>query len=158
MIYNCLAGSYLRYGIVSWGAAAPSALCKLKTLQNRIIRYMTFLPPRTNVDHKYKALNILTAKELYFFEVSKLVHSISNGYAPSIFLNYLPSVSHHYQTRLRHHNSFSLSLPRTERGKRSLLFVGVSFWSKVPAEIKTLSKKPFGYALKKYLFENDIPL
>ena len=35
-IYNSLAGSYLNYGIVSWGSATLSTLNKLKTMQNRV--------------------------------------------------------------------------------------------------------------------------
>ena len=157
MIYNCLAGSYLNYGIVAWGAAAPSTLQKLRILQNRIIRYITFLPPRTNVDHKFNTLGILTVDELYFFEVAKLVYTIQKGIAPKIFNDFFPHSSHNYQTRLRQNTSYSLAQPRTERGKRSLLYSGVLFWSLIPVEMKLLSAKPFKRSLKACLLQNGIP-
>ena len=157
MIYNLLAGSYLNYGIVAWGAAAPTSLQRLRVLQNKIIRYMTFLPPRTNVDDKYKSLGILNTNELYFLEVTKLVHCIHTGISPIVFHELIPQSSHYYQTRMRYNNSFSLAQPRTERGKRSLLYIGVLFWSQIPVEMKVLSQKQFKISLKKYIFDNGIP-
>ena len=157
MIYNCLAGSYLTYGIVTWGAAAPTSLQKLRILQNKIIRYITFSPPRTNIDSKYKSLNILTTSELYFLEVSKFVHSISKGESPAVFTNFLPLSSHLYETRSKTNNNFCLAQPRTERGKRSLCYKGVLFWSQIPADLKVLSLKSFKALLKRFLIENGIP-
>ena len=103
------------------------------------------------------SLNILTVNELYFFEVSKLVHRIHKGVAPAVFNNMLPYSSHQYHTRLRQNNAYSLAQPRTERGKRSLQYTGVLFWSQVPIEMKLFSIKMFKFYLKRYLTINGLP-
>jgi len=60
MIYNGLAGSYLNYGITAWGNATSTVMNRLLAAQNRLIRYMTFLPPQSSTAHMFKKLNILT--------------------------------------------------------------------------------------------------
>ena len=158
MVYNSLAGSYLNYGIISWGTATQTALKKLKSLQNRMVRYITFSPPRTNVDHKYKALNILTIEQLHFCEIAKLVHSVHNKTSPLVFQDYFLNASHSHNTRFRHNCQYALPQPRTEKGKRSCKYTGVNIWAKVPWNFKTLSKEAFKYRLKHFVFENGIPL
>ena len=43
-VYYALGYTYLRYGNIVWGNAAKTVLKPLETLQNRIIRIMTFVP------------------------------------------------------------------------------------------------------------------
>ena len=156
MIYNSLAGSYLNYGITAWGSATPTALHKLKTMQNRLLRYITFSPPRTNVNHLFSSLKILTVQQLYFFEIAKFVHSVHNRFSPAIFFDYFQTTSHSYSTRTRENNIYSLPQPRTERGKRSCRYTGVNIWSKVPRHMKSFQKISFKYHLKKYVITNII--
>ena len=157
MVYNSLAGSYLNYGITSWGSATLTILNKLKTLQNRLVRYITFSPPRTNVDHKFKSLNILTIDQLYFCEMAKFVQSVHNGTSPMLFQDYFKTTSHSYNTRFRQNSVYALPQPRTERGKRLCMYTGVNIWSKVPRDFKELSKETFKYRLKHYVIENGVP-
>ena len=49
LLYHGLVGTYLRYGIASWGSAKTTALFKLKCLQNKVIRYITHSLPNANV-------------------------------------------------------------------------------------------------------------
>jgi len=156
LIYNSLAGSYLNYVILAWGSATQTSLHKIKTLQNRILRYITFSPPRTNVDHFFKSLNILTVQQLHFFETAKFVHSVYNNFSPNIFQNYFQTISHSYSTRTRQNNTYALPQPRTERGKRSCVFTGVNIWAKVPQYMKSFQKISFKYHLKRHIFANSI--
>ena len=156
MIYNSLAGSYLNYGMVAWGSTTPTTLHKLQAVQNRLIRYITFSPPRTNVDHLYNSLKILNVQQHYFFETAKFVHSVQNRFSPSIFFDYFQLIPHSYSTRTRQNSNFSLPQPRTEKGKRSCMYTGVNIWAKVPHHMKNLQKNSFKYKLKKYIFENNI--
>ena len=43
-VYHALVHSYLRYGILVWGHAAPTVLKPLEILANKAIRIMTFAP------------------------------------------------------------------------------------------------------------------
>ena len=57
LVYNSLAGSYLQYGIAAWGHCSSTMMNKLQALQNKIVRYMTYSPPQSNVDAHYQSLS-----------------------------------------------------------------------------------------------------
>ena len=59
LIYDSLAASYLRYSIAAWGNTTQTVLERLQSAQNKIIRYLTYSPPMTNVADKYKSLKIM---------------------------------------------------------------------------------------------------
>lgn len=158
MIYNGLAGSYLNYGIVAWGAASIS---RLQTVQDRLVRYMTFLPPSANTDQSFATLKILNIKQHYFHEISKFVHSVHNNISPVIFNDYFIPVTDYRSSRPSRtflHNDYVLPKPRTEKGKHSSIFAGVKLWSKIPLNFKRLSKKNFSYQLKQYIFDHGLEL
>ena len=98
MIYNGLAGSYLNYGIAAWGSATATVLNRLDAAQNKLMRYMTHSPPRSNVNHLYQVHKVLTVKQLYIYELGKFVHGIHNNIAPAIFHDYLPVASDYRPT------------------------------------------------------------
>ena len=154
LIYDSLAASYLRYSISAWGNTTQSLLARLKSAQNKIIRYMTFSPPMSNVEDKYKSLKILDIQNLYFFEVAKFMHSVFHKKTPNAFGDYFHTISHSYNTRNKQANTFSLPQPRTERGKRSLKYNGIEIWAKVPEQLKNLEPKQFRFQLKEYIFAN----
>ena len=130
---------------MAWGSTTPTTLHKLRAVQNRLIRYITFSPPRTNVDHLYKNLNILTVQQFYFFETTKFVHGVHNRVCPTLFYDYFQTISHSYSTQTRQNSNFSLPQPRTKKGKRSCMFTGVNIWAKFPHHMKNLHKNSFKY-------------
>ena len=74
-VYYALGYSYLRYGNIVWGSAANVVLKPLVTLQNRIIRIMTFAPfGKVDLDPVYRDLKILGLPELNFLEKAKFMH------------------------------------------------------------------------------------
>ncbi len=154
-IYNGLAGSYLNYGITAWGSATNTVLNRLHAAQNRLVRYMTYLPPHSSTSDKYKKHNILTINQIYTHEVGKFVHSIHNKFAPEIFHSYFTVVSNYRTTRRRQHNIYTLPQPCTERGKSSVVYNGVQIWSTVPYWFQSLSKKSFSYHFKQNILSNN---
>ena len=154
LIYDSLAASYLRYSIPAWGNTTQTVLGRLQSAQNKIIRYLTYLPPMTNVSDKYKSLKIMDTQSLYFFEVAKFMHSVYHKYIPNAFDGYFQTISHQYNTRNKQMHSFSLPQIRTERGKRSLRFKGIEIWGKVPQHLKSLEPKQFSSKLKEHILKN----
>ena len=58
-VYHALLHSYIRYGIVIWGHAAPAVLNPLQTLMNRAIRIMTYAPfGNIDLNPVYKELKL----------------------------------------------------------------------------------------------------
>ena len=52
-VYYSLVCSHLQYGISSWGSASTYLLKTIKTIQNKIIRLITFSSHRSNAEKLY---------------------------------------------------------------------------------------------------------
>ena len=149
-VYYALGYTYLRYGNIVWGNAAKTVLKPLETLQNRIIRIMTFAPfGRVDLDPVYRDLKILGLPELHFLEKAKFMHKYNNGKLPSLFNNYFQintTVSHSYN--LRRINYFRPIL--SVYSEKMIKHTGMAIWDTVPDEIKIISNiKSFAYRLRK---------
>ena len=93
----------------------------------------------------------MDVSSLYFYKVSKFMHSVHQGRNPNAFDNYFQPISHTYSTRNRQLQTFNLLQPRTERGKRSLMYKGVDIWAQVHDNLKNLNTKQFNFQLKEYI-------
>ena len=152
LLYHSLVGTYLRYGIASWGSAKTTALAKLRNLQNRVVRHITHSHYGTNVDAEYKNLGILKLDEMYFLEVGKFMYRNSNLTLPLSFDEYFQPINHHHNTRTRVNSVFSLPRPRTELGKQSIKYQGVKIWGEIPLDIQNCSDlKTFCNRLKSHI-------
>lgn len=136
MLYHSIGASYIRYGIASWGTAKPTALRKLQTMQNKIIRYMTHSPESSNIFLQYNALEILTVDELYIQEVAKFMYRSQNSTLPASFDEYFQNINHGHNTRSSSNHNLSTPRPRTELGKISLKYVGTKIWNDLPPNIR----------------------
>ena len=88
LLYHSLVGTYLRYGVASWGSAKTTALSKLQALQNKVVRYITHSSKFTDVTNKYKTLGILRLDEMYIMEVGKFMYKYSKADLPLSFGEY----------------------------------------------------------------------
>ena len=155
LVYNALVASHLQYSITAWGTCSSTIFNKLQKIQDRIIRYMTFSPPHTILDSKYKHLKILKVHEILFYETAKFMHRVHKNQMPLAFHDYFQVIAHSYNTRTRANVGFALPRPRTERGKRSLKYTGIETWSRVPEFIKSMPLKSFKYHMKSFILENN---
>ena len=68
LIYNSLFESRLRYAILGWGTASEQVLNKLKVLQNRAVRFITFSSFQTSLAPLYSSLKILPLSKLFVLQ------------------------------------------------------------------------------------------
>ena len=87
-VYYSLVFSHLQYGISSWGSASKYFLKTIKTIQNKIIRLITFSSYRSNAEKLYAQLKIFNLNDIYKLQIAKLMHKFKHGCLPSVF-NYL---------------------------------------------------------------------
>ena len=152
LLYHSLVGTYLRYGIASWGSAKTTALSKLQILQNKVVCYITYSSANTNVTNAYSKLDILKLDEIYFLEVGKFMYKNSNSALPLSFDEYFININHPYNTRTN--DVFSLPRPRTDLGKQSLKYTGTKVWNEIPSHIRSsLSPQLFNTQLKSFIIE-----
>ena len=149
-VYYALGYSYLRYGNIVWGNAAKTVLQPLITLQNRIVRIMTFAPfGKVDLDPVFHDLKILGMPEIHFLEKAKFMHKYYNGKLPKIFEGYFQNrgiVSHSYNLRRVNPQQPILSCYAEKMIKHN----GIAIWNTIPDEMKTISNiKTFSFTLKR---------
>ena len=159
-IYYALVHSYLRYGLIAWGNAASHILQPLHSLNNRVLRIMTFAPlGRLDSTIIYDHLKILNIDKTFALETCKFIFKSKNGLLPvSSIANYFDRdpPRHRYNTRNRNQNVFS-SLPidlLSEHARKSIQCKIVTLWNNIPSYVREVeSLNIFKSSLKRYLLD-----
>ena len=142
MIYYSLVHSHLSYCISSWGGAPKSTLDPLIRLQKKIVRIITFSKFDSHSQPIFNKLQILNIPNLYNYSLAVELHKI-NCSSSNTGINHLIKLNqiHHHNTRLSNPNlhNFYQNYTRTNLSKSSYLSNGISFWRKLPSEIKSLT-------------------
>ena len=120
LLYHSLVATHLRYGVASWGTAKTTALVKLRSLQTKILLYITFTPRDTDVSNQFTKLNLLAFHDIYVLEVSKFMYRNSKSTLASSFDEYFSDIEHQYSTRIRANSTLALPRPRMDLGKQSV--------------------------------------
>ena len=156
-VYHALVHSYLRYGILVWGHAAPSVLKPLETLANKAIRIMTYAPfGAVDLKPVYKQLQILEVPKICLLETGKFEFKHQKELLPTQICNHFaPQEIHHsYGLRSRSRNDPARFFSKTKTGEKSLQFVKTQKWNDIPPEVKNCEFfNAFKKNYKKFLIE-----
>ena len=156
LLYHSLVATYLRYGIASWGSAKTTAMRKLRSMQNKVLRYITNTPRYTSVADQYSRLSLLNLDDLYTLEISKFMFRNSETSLPSAFDEYFRPIGHEYNTRARTSENLTTPRPRTEFGKQSIKYTGVKIWNSLPSTVQDASSyESFCTLVKAYILEKQ---
>lgn len=154
-----LVQSNFDYACTSWYSNISKRLKnRLQTAQNKLIRVVLKLPPRTHLDSQhFKSLGWLTVEDRVTMLKLRLVHGIFLDSAPSYFRGYFKRVSdsHNHRTRASDAN-VNVFRFRTVVGKSTFAYTGAIAWNSLPASLKSIvSKNLFKVAVKKWLMANQ---
>ena len=130
-VYYSLVFFHLQYGISSWGSASTYLLKTMKTIQNKIIRLITFSSYRSNAEKLHAQFKILNLNDIYKFQIAKLMHKFKHDCLPSVF-NYLFTKLdniHSYNTRQKTSQEYIVPRKRLATAQKSLAHVGVKIWN-----------------------------
>ena len=142
-----------------WGTAQNTAINKLQKLQNKVIRYMTNTPLSSDINQKFKDLNILRIDELFFLETCKFMHKVHHKKMPGSFDEYFMDIEHTHYIRNRHCLHYQLPNPNSNLGKKSVKYFGIKAWSKLDQQTKNIeSKKPFSNKIKQLIFNSQLDI
>ena len=101
-VYHALVASHLNYCNLIWGNATESNLKPLITLQNRVVKIMTFAPFAShNVKHIYDDLELLNLNQIHKLSKAKFIFKHKNGMLPGNFDKYLCSTESIHSRNLR---------------------------------------------------------
>lgn len=131
-LYFSFVHSHISYCIISWGNTYTTHLTSVQTVQNQAIRIVTSSPFLTNATSLLHENNILTVAELVKYNLGIYMYRITNNQLP-----HLTSIlSNSNVTRFALNNNFLLPKVRTNYGKQTVYFSGISFWNSLPVDLK----------------------
>ena len=98
---NSLILPYDSYCIHGRGRAYDTHLKHVLVLQNKAVRVIVGVPPRTNVGNFYLELDILPVRNIFVYTIAIFMYKYMNGMLPELFLSMFTSISdiHNYDTR-----------------------------------------------------------
>ena len=159
IIYYSLIYPFLQYCISSWGKAAGTHMEPLEKLQKQSIRHICKKPPRTHTNDLFHAQEILKLKEIYKYQVAKLIYrNNKNASIGDTQLKTIQSV-HQYNTRLAANFNFYRPKSNTNTKIKSYSYQGPIIWEEIPLTIKE-STTPiiFKIQLKRHFLESYVEL
>ena len=110
LIYNSLFDSRLRYGILGWGTSSEYNLSKLKVLQNRAVRFISFASFRSAMAPLYTNLKVLALNKILFSQRAIFMHGLHYKTLPFALSIYCHQPEHRYATRYK--TSLNYTIPR----------------------------------------------
>ena len=135
-LYYCLVYPYLHYCIIVWGSTYKTNLCRLVSLQNRVIRIISKSTFDSHSDPIFKELELLKLFDIRHLELGKLMSSFNHSFLPPKFNDYisLNKQVHNYATRYA--NDFHLPFCRTNHWTFSVSFRGQTYYNLLENDIK----------------------
>ena len=129
---------YLRiiYGIIIYGACASSLLKKVQTLQNKLLKVLFKLPPRTDSNILHFDLEILKVHDIYKYQIHKFVYESIKEHSIKQFHNYYTMNYNIHQINTRQQNQIHRSITKTQYGLNSLKVYGARLWNSLPIEFQ----------------------
>lgn len=146
---------YYDYACCSWyNGLSKYFKNKLQTSQNKLVRIILNLPPRTHLDPiHFQRLGWLKVEERVCQIEITMVHKILKGDVPKYLSNFFRRVRdvHSHSTR-GSATDFVPPRVQTKVGKDSFLSVASSMWNRLPSNVKTISNLDgFKRALKTWI-------
>ena len=138
-LYECFVYPYLNYCIHVWGKTYNVHVHDLLVLQNKAIRIVHGLPPRTNTDDMYAKTGILSLKRIYNYNVAIFMYKLSNNMLPELFTDFCYKISdiHNRETRASSLNHIYVDFKTTTRGQQTLAFCGAHIWNFILSQMDT---------------------
>jgi hypothetical protein len=149
-IYNTLVKPHIDYLIEIWGAAAATNLNLIQRAQNKLIKVLFKYDSRTPTIKIYQETNILNIRQSYAYQTCLLIHKIQqNNLHTQISFTKKGETQ---RMQLRNADNLAPRAPRTNYGKKCILYEGAILYNKLPRVIRNAkSTSTFKKLLKKHL-------
>ena len=111
---------------------------------------MNKAPRYYRLDNYYLNQRILKVQDLYNLEVAKFMHGHFHGLLPICFAPFFIETRHLHGHNTRHSglNNYNVSSFKTNKGQKSIQFLGPKIWNDIPNDIRALSKLKFKFEMK----------
>lgn len=134
LIYNSLIKPHIDYLIEIWGSAAKTNLNPVQRIQNKVIKVLFNYKYLTESKKIYKETKLLNITQSYTYFTCLLIRKIiSKDIHTQINFTKRKQIQ---KIKLRNANDLILRKPRTNFGKKSIMFEGAQMYNKLPKDIK----------------------
>ena len=122
-LYYTFVYPYLNYCIHVWGKAYNVHIHDLIVLQNKAVRIVHGVPPRTNAQKICFDSNILSLKRLYSYNICIFMYKFSKNMLPELFEIFFSNVAtiHEHDTRSARSNHIYIQFKGTTRGQKAFI-------------------------------------
>ena len=140
ILYYSLIYSQIKYGLIIYGFTTKSNMNKLQTLQNKLLKVLTFKDRRYPTNDIHSQLKILKIEDLLYQEKLSFVHNYINDKLPPTFQNYYTEFAmvHNIETRNKNYN-FIIPHHKTNIGAATIKINGAKIWNNLDTKIKQIS-------------------
>ena len=130
-LYHTFVYPYLSYCIHVWGKAYNTHLNDLIVLQNKAMRIISGVPPRTNIDQFYIENNILIVKHIYSYNIGLFMYKYVNNMTPDVFDNFFRNISdiNQHDTRNATQKLLYITFRGTTRRQKTFTYCGPHVWN-----------------------------
>ena len=126
-LYSALIYSKIKYGIEFYGSCSNVHINRVQTIQNKLMKLLLKLDPRTPTNELHRGMNILKVSDIYKSNVLNFVNEILSGRCPEPFRCYFQYKRETYDMRRKH----QLNVPSTRicLGDKAVRVYGASLWN-----------------------------
>ena len=139
-LYNSLILPYVSYCIHVWGRAYDTHLRHVLVLQNKAVRVIAGVTPRTNADPFYLELDILPVRKIFVYTIRIFMYITWM----ECFQNYtwiylrLPAIFITMIHGKRWIKKMLVTFKSTSRGQQSITYIGPHVWSFILSKINPI--------------------
>ena len=160
-IYHAIFSSHMYYGCQIWAQGTSQFITRIKNLQNKAMRLISFKPYTFETSPLYKKHKILKFQDQIYLLNILFTYEYLNDSLPEAFTDtfYLTNTQHTYVTRNVSNQSLTIPQVNTIKyGSNSIINKSVKDWNSLvrtnPTIHKTQSKNKLKNILNKQLFES----
>ena len=155
-LYYSFFQSYLIYGIEIWGSTYATYSESLIVLQNRVVRIIKGVHPRTSTVNLMKELRILQLQKLYKVSVLMFMFKFVKGELPDLFSEMYNYQADFHEYNTRNTNQFRTPFCRLDVVKMQIRYKGAEIWDLMKSSFNhNCSLYTFNRRIKKLLLKND---
>ena len=154
-LYYSLLHPHLFSGIAIWASTFDSCKQRLRILQNKAMRIITYARYTDSSNPLCFKLSVLKLDDLFNYECANLMHLSNNGRLPLHLnqqLNFKKVSAVHYHSISQAH---AICIPRfsTAKCQRSSKYIETKIWNNNPHELKDYLYSTFKITYKKQLIK-----
>jgi hypothetical protein len=155
LLYYALFHSHLNYCAVLLSGTCEKNISRISLLQKRAIRIINKVGYNDHTEPLFLSNNILTFKQIKYFNSMLFMHSDTYNYAPQSFVN-MWTTNNGTRYDLRNNDDLRIPVPRIELFRKSFIYQLPVMWNNLGAVKYHINKFTFKIELKREILTEAV--